>query len=80
MTQEQNVIQWVYASKNEEELRERYDQWAKTYESDLDKDIGWYGPLVISLTQFFLVFGCVDPLDYVLSLSHLRFSWLIDSS
>ncbi len=45
MTQDQNVIQWVYASKNEDELRERYDQWAKTYESDLDKDIGWYGPL-----------------------------------
>lgn len=45
MTQEQNVIQWVYASKNEAELRERYDQWAKTYESDLENDIGWFGPL-----------------------------------
>ncbi len=45
MTQEQNLIQWIYASKNEQELRERYDQWAKTYEADLDRDFGWYGPL-----------------------------------
>ena len=45
MAEEQNVIQWVYASKNEQELAERYDQWAKTYEDDLDRDIGWYGPI-----------------------------------
>ena len=40
MTQEQNVIQWVYASKNEQELRDRYDEWARTYEADLDNEIG----------------------------------------
>ncbi len=45
MAEEQNVIQWVYASKNEQELAERYDQWAKTYEKDLDRDFGWYGPI-----------------------------------
>ena len=45
MTEEQNVIQWVYASENNEQLAERYDQWAKTYEDDLDRDIGWYGPI-----------------------------------
>ncbi len=45
MAEEQNVIQWVYASKNEQELAERYDQWAKTYENDLGRDIGWYGPI-----------------------------------
>jgi len=28
MTEEQNLIQWVYSSKNEQELGERYDQWA----------------------------------------------------
>lgn len=38
MAEEQNLIQWVYASKNEQELAERYDQWAKTYEEDLDRD------------------------------------------
>ena len=45
MTEEQNVIQWVYSSKNEQELAERYNEWAKTYEDDLDRDIGWYGPI-----------------------------------
>ncbi len=45
MTEDQNVIQWVYASQNEQELQERYDEWANTYESDLDRDFGWYGPL-----------------------------------
>ncbi len=45
MAEEQNLIQWVYASKNEQELAERYDQWAKTYEEDLDRDFGWYGPI-----------------------------------
>ena len=46
MSQEyQNVIQWVYASKNEQELKERYDKWAATYEEELDRDFGWYGPI-----------------------------------
>ena len=45
MSEEQNLVQWVYASKNEQELRERYDQWAKTYDADLDRDFDWYGPL-----------------------------------
>ena len=41
VTQEyENVIQWVYASKNEQQLKERYDQWAATYEEELDRDIG----------------------------------------
>lgn len=39
-----NVVQWVYSSKNERELAERYDEWAKTYDEDLDKDFGWVGP------------------------------------
>ena len=46
MTQEyENVIQWVYASKNEQELKERYDKWASTYEEEVDRDFGWYGPI-----------------------------------
>ena len=43
MTQEQNSVQWVYASKNEQEVRERYDQWAKTYEADLEKTLAGVG-------------------------------------
>ncbi|MDA0768715.1 MAG: class I SAM-dependent methyltransferase [Chloroflexi bacterium] len=45
MTQEDNLVQWVYASKNEDELEERYDHWAKTYDEDLNRDFGWYGPI-----------------------------------
>lgn len=41
---EENVVQWVYASRNEQELAERYDEWATTYDEDLDKDFGWFGP------------------------------------
>ena len=44
MTEEQNIVQWVYSSKNEQELGERYDQWASSYEKDLIGDFGWYGP------------------------------------
>ena len=47
MTQRaKNVVQWVYSSRNEQELAERYDEWAKTYDQDLDDDFGWAGPLV----------------------------------
>lgn len=42
--EEQNVVQWVYASKDTNELEERYNQWASKYDSDLEKDFGWYGP------------------------------------
>ena len=45
MTEDQNVIQWVYASQNEQELQERYDEWAKSYDADLERDFGWFGPL-----------------------------------
>lgn len=37
-------VQWVYSSRDNEELAERYDQWAKDYESDLDEAFGWQGP------------------------------------
>ncbi len=39
-----NLVQWIYASRNYQELEERYDQWAKSYDEDLDKDFGWLGP------------------------------------
>ena len=40
----QNRVQWVYSSRNNQELLERYDQWAKDYDADLEKDFGWWGP------------------------------------
>ena len=41
---EKSVVQWVYSSKNNQELAERYDQWAKDYDADLERDFGWSGP------------------------------------
>ena len=40
----QNRVQWIYSSKDVNELQERYDVWASDYDSDLDRDFGWYGP------------------------------------
>ena len=41
---ERNPVQWVYAARNNLELEERYNQWAKNYDEDLNKDFGWLGP------------------------------------
>jgi ubiquinone/menaquinone biosynthesis C-methylase UbiE len=40
---ENERIQWVYSSKTNRELEERYDQWATDYDSDLG-GLGWTGP------------------------------------
>ncbi len=40
----QNRVQWVYSSQDNQELAERYDQWAKDYDADLDQDFGWIAP------------------------------------
>lgn len=37
-------VQWVYSSRDNKELAERYDQWAKDYDADLDEGFGWRGP------------------------------------
>ena len=42
--EEQNRVQWVYSAKGNVELSDRYDQWAKDYDSDLEQDFGWLGP------------------------------------
>ena len=52
--EKQNRVQWVYSSKDNQELAERYDQWAKDYESDLEQDFAWRGPQ--STTEFFTRF------------------------
>ena len=43
MTQN-NRVQWVYSSQNNQELAERYDQWAGDYDAELAQDFGWVGP------------------------------------
>ena len=40
----ENKVQWIYSSRDNPELAERYDQWAKDYDSDLEQDFGWVGP------------------------------------
>ena len=42
----ENKVQWVYSSKNEGELIERYDEWAKTYDEDLERDFEYIGPRI----------------------------------
>ena len=41
---EQNRVQWVYSATNNQELAERYDQWAADYDKDLEDDFGWVAP------------------------------------
>jgi predicted TPR repeat methyltransferase len=42
-TERDSRLQWIYASRGEEQLRERYDVWAADYDSDLD-DLRWKAP------------------------------------
>ena len=37
-------VQWVYAATNNQELEERYDQWAAAYDKDLEDDFAWNAP------------------------------------
>ena len=41
---EEGRVQWVYSSQNNQELAERYDQWAKEYDADLARDFEWVSP------------------------------------
>ena len=49
--EKQSKVQWIYASRDNQELEERYDQWAKDYDQDLEQDFGWTGPKYAS--EFF---------------------------
>ena len=40
----QNRVQWIYSSIDNNQLAERYDQWASDYESDLQIGYEWHGP------------------------------------
>ena len=42
--EKENMVQWIYSSRGNRELSERYDQWAQDYDSDLEDDFGWLGP------------------------------------
>ena len=38
-------VQWVYSSTTNDELAERYDQWAREYDDDLENTFVWLAPL-----------------------------------
>lgn len=42
----QNRVRWVLSSRNNQELAERYDQWAKDYERDLRLEYEYRAPQV----------------------------------
>lgn len=42
--EQKEKLQWIYSSRDNEELSERYDQWAKDYDTDLEDDFAWRGP------------------------------------
>jgi SAM-dependent methyltransferase len=37
-------VQWVYSSTTNQELEERYDQWAAEYDKDLAEEFEWNAP------------------------------------
>jgi SAM-dependent methyltransferase len=37
-------VKWVYSSKNNQEIAERYSHWAKDCDRDLENEFGWIGP------------------------------------
>jgi SAM-dependent methyltransferase len=37
-------VRWIYSSRDNQELAERYDQWAREYDQDLESAFGWLGP------------------------------------
>ncbi len=45
MEESLNRVQWIYSSSSgNEELQERYDQWAAEYDRDLAEDFAWNAP------------------------------------
>jgi len=39
-----NRIKRIHSSRNNQELEERYNQWAKDYDTDLKQEFEWQGP------------------------------------
>lgn len=45
MEEREKRVQWIYSSKSNKELEERYDVWAKDYDTDLNEGFEWHGPI-----------------------------------
>ena len=46
----ENRVQWVYASENNRQLQDRYDEWAKEYDDNLEADFGYVMPRIAAET------------------------------
>ena len=44
----EDKLAWIYSSKNNQELAERYDQWASEYDRELQEDYGWQIPQLMA--------------------------------
>lgn len=42
----EDKVKWIYSSKSNEELTERYDVWAKDYDSYLEQEHSYKGPRI----------------------------------
>jgi SAM-dependent methyltransferase len=40
----QDRVKWVWSARDNKELEDRYDQWAKDYDADLDEEFGYVSP------------------------------------
>ena len=41
-------VHWVYSSTTNDEIAERYDAWAKDYDTDLEAGLGYTDPTIVS--------------------------------
>jgi ubiquinone/menaquinone biosynthesis C-methylase UbiE len=41
-------LKWIYSSKNNEELAQRYDDWAEDYDVELENGYGWQIPRLMA--------------------------------
>jgi predicted TPR repeat methyltransferase len=46
--EEQDRLKWIYSSKDNQELSERYSQWANDYDTELIQDYGWRAPQTVT--------------------------------
>ena len=44
MQDSKDRVQWIYSSTSNQELQERYDQWAAEYDKDLAEEFAWNAP------------------------------------
>jgi SAM-dependent methyltransferase len=44
MMEKTKRLQWIISSRNNQELAERYNQWAKDYDTELERDYEYAGP------------------------------------